>query len=546
MLDPKDCELLASGASLAGRFPAEAASIDEIRAAFAERSSITLAFGGHFKAGKSSLVSALLGRRILPVWDRPKTGVACWIRAGAADRALLMREERLEPIPCTLEAIDQATALLGNDGRARTELASISKLFLELANVPLRGPLNWIDCPGLNDTREMDQRLREAAEEADLLVWVLSSRQPLSQTEQQFLASHMARRGVDSVIFVLNLFLFGDLAGEWNRQVEELVPFIHGKVHEFLRTYGGGSGQEALIFTASSRGILEAEQGYGREALLVLADPGWLAPLVARARSSRFALALAAARFKVGARGDEVLQAFESAKAAHARTCSELQKDWQSRMQIAGSLVDRFLASFAQEARRAGNELAASLESGSFRRGADYGALLSQELRKAAGAAYEQFGFSLESAALPAAPMPDFLSLPQLTTTAPSAGASAGGGAIAGMCFGLFLILIGLGSGDTCFGCGMVVLGAGVVILGLVAGGMLGGLLGKLTEKGSAQRIAAFLRQHTEQTIASISSRRDTWMASLAGPAPVFPLQPSLGTDEQTLLRVAAWLRQRS
>ena len=215
-------------------------------------------------------------------------------------------------------------------------------------------------------------------------------------------------------------------------------------------------------------------------------------------------------------------------------------------MQIAVKLVDRFQASFADQARRAGHSLAVSLESGRFQRGADYGAMLTRDLRAGLESAQKQLFLGLESAALPANRLADFPNVPALSIAAPSARSSASVGALAGIVCGLTLILFGLVSGDNCVGCAMVLLGFGAMIAGLIGGGILGALWGKLSEKGEARRIAFLLGLTVEQAIESANSRRSEWVARLAGPSPVLPDPPSLAPEEETLLRIASSLRRAS
>src|SRR5258706_6886494 len=112
---------------------------------------VVIAFGGHWSAGKSTLINALLGRDLLPVSERTETGVACRMRAGAADEAMSMRAYGSIVIPCTKEAIAEQVSITKGGAEPRSELAVVDAIELTLADAPLPPNVRWIDTPGLND-----------------------------------------------------------------------------------------------------------------------------------------------------------------------------------------------------------------------------------------------------------------------------------------------------------------------------------------------------------------------------------------------------------
>jgi len=554
MLQTGALDLLERGALLENRFPEEAKAIAEVRAAaVAEGSTIVVAFGGHFKAGKSSLVNALLGRAMMPIWDRPKTGVPCWIRPGTMDRALIERDGGLETIPCTLKAIDQATSVLGWDGRPRSELQAIHRLQIELAGLPLHGNLTWVDCPGLNDTREMDERLAEAAERADLLVWVVSSQQPLAQSEQKFLARHLSRRGLGSVVFVLNLFLIGDLETEWRRLGKEVVPFISEKIRAFLRPFGGAHASQPAVLVASSRGMLETRGDCGKKDLLdLLADAGRLAPLAYRNRKSRLALAFQAASSTVGRRAVEVLAEFEGRKVAHARLCTDLLQPWHDALQNADKQMGRFLLGFSEEARKRGSSLASSLQNGKIETNTDYGVLLWQELRSALDFYRTQLGQGLE-ASLPTrlhqrlpGLLQTHLALPTFEIADIGGSVNASKGALLGMAFGALLTVAGFlqAFDDSCGGCAIALLGMALLIPSMIAGGLVGALLSRGARANRGWHISEQIHLQIEKLLGSFESRRQELLQLIVGPPPLLPLEPRLASEEEALLQFAEFLNE--
>ena len=186
---------------------------------------VTLTFGGHFKSGKSSLMNEALGRPVLPVDDLPETGAVCVVEAAADDRAEVAYEDGgWESVACDTDSIRAITSLTGADGRRSDAVHTVDRLRLGLEGVAVPAGFRWIDSPGINDDHRMDDRAWAAAIEADVLVWVLTSRQLLSETEVGFLADFVARRGAAALQFVVNAFLRDDTEAAWQRFLADKMP----------------------------------------------------------------------------------------------------------------------------------------------------------------------------------------------------------------------------------------------------------------------------------------------------------------------------------
>lgn len=170
---------------------------------------ITIAFGGHQKAGKSTLVNGAMRRTILAVNDLPETGTLCRVTVGEKDEAVVVRDragKSKERIPCTTEALRDVTALQPGTVRKRGDQLAV-RVELILRGVSVPPGVYWIDSPGLDDKADMTARAREAADMADVLVFVSSSRQFLSDSETAYLTEHIARHGPASVVMAINAWI---------------------------------------------------------------------------------------------------------------------------------------------------------------------------------------------------------------------------------------------------------------------------------------------------------------------------------------------------
>ncbi len=250
---------------------------------------ITITFGGAFKAGKSSLLNALLDRDILPVNDLPETGVSCVLESGLRDTACLIDRQGRHPLACTPQALEQIVARVTANGEYNTALAEIQRVEITLYDAPIPPHVHWVDTPGINDTEQMTARALEAARSADVLVWVLSSKQFLAESEQAYLAQFIAERGPAAVLFVLNVFLSHDAPAEWQTFCTAKLPAHQNKLLDRAATLGldGHFRPWLAAMSARARETNGRHLGERQVKSLIMALSSEDHPLVRRARLFR-------------------------------------------------------------------------------------------------------------------------------------------------------------------------------------------------------------------------------------------------------------------
>lgn len=271
-------------AALAAATHAPAArQLDAILARF-EATPGVVAFGGHFSSGKSTVINALLGRDLLPTSDYPETGAICVLQAGPLDHAELSfrtppgsararnragaQAETPRALPCTREAIERAVSLIDQHGATTVATGAVDRLHLTLAGAPIPEGMRWIDSPGINDTAAMSERASVAARDADILIWVLNSRQLLAETEVAFLEQHIARFGAASVVFLVNAFL-GDREREentadWRAFTADALPRHRDKLRSRAPSMGYQPGARPELVVVSARALCSGKtSGFG-------------------------------------------------------------------------------------------------------------------------------------------------------------------------------------------------------------------------------------------------------------------------------------------
>jgi hypothetical protein len=221
-------------------------------------------FAGHFSSGKSSVINTLIGRPLLPSSRFPETGVPCLLRSGAADKLMVVPvspADGARGAALTTEQIAGAVKLIGKDGAHRAGVLATERLDVTLAAGPVPDGTVWVDSPGSNDTGAMNDRATAAAAAADVLVWVVNSRQPVSETEQDLLAAHLATHGPASVVFLVNAFLPEDSPRDWQEFLAEDMPVIASRIAHFVDT--GTLGKSVVVMSA--RAAAASGSGYGAD-----------------------------------------------------------------------------------------------------------------------------------------------------------------------------------------------------------------------------------------------------------------------------------------
>ncbi|MFB6888185.1 dynamin family protein [Kitasatospora sp. NPDC056327] len=363
--------------------------LEEAAAALA-RPTATVVFGGHFSAGKSSVLNLLIGRPLLPVSDFPETGVACVIRRGAADRVTVGADPSgagrgtdgpVRELPCTTEAIADAVTLLTPDGSYRLpDLERPRRVLIELADAPLPPGSRWTDSPGINDLPEMTARAAEAAEGADVLVWVVNSRQPLSTVEEDFLHEYRERHGPDSVAVLVNVFLTEDTPERWQHFLDHRAHLHRQRLEQAL----GGRLPAELAFVSARAALADPAHYGGPEARALVArltDGGGDRADAARRHRAALLLRPLAEEAALRARGERARLDQVAAEAEAVR--SELAVAAARFRAAVESELDRSAEAWPARTRACADQVVARLAAGPVIRDGGYGTELTGLLRTA-------------------------------------------------------------------------------------------------------------------------------------------------------------------
>lgn len=239
---------------------------------------------GDVKRGKSSLLNAMLDRPgLLPVDADVATSVHLVVRGGDADTAAVtVLDDDGAPQRRTIDPAELAAyASMQADEVLRSRVADVE---VTLVNPLLQRGIVLVDTPGVGGMSRGHKDMTMAAlARADVLLFTISSEEPVSRTELEFLAEASAR--IDQVVFALTKT---DLAAD------DVNAAMEADDRERLRT------RHAALERRAAEGDEEAASAAGRFARLSTAPFVGTSAFLAERAATRAAAGRAetAARFR--------------------------------------------------------------------------------------------------------------------------------------------------------------------------------------------------------------------------------------------------------
>ncbi|MEM9274902.1 MAG: dynamin family protein [Cyanobacteria bacterium P01_F01_bin.143] len=186
LLDPqKDIDLLANIATILE---------------YASNTNLKVSVLGSFNRGKSTLLNALLGQKILPTALIPTTGASIEIKYGEELRTRILFTDGTSLDEEGRDALERFSRL-NRDREMRTDILAVEVF---VPHPLLKNGLEFNDLPGTNDREEQDVLVHNHLLSSDLILSVLDARQLMTLDEANNLQSWLFKRGIKSVIFVVN------------------------------------------------------------------------------------------------------------------------------------------------------------------------------------------------------------------------------------------------------------------------------------------------------------------------------------------------------
>ena len=158
-----------------------------------------LAVVGQFNRGKSSLLNALIGRKILPTGVLPVTSVLTSVTYGVSERAIVKRKDSTLSSVVPLEAIGEFVTEASNPGNRE----QIQEVVIETALPIARRGVSFVDTPGIASARVQNTATTYGfLPHLDAVIFVTSVDSPMSAPELDLLAE--AARFARKIFVVIN------------------------------------------------------------------------------------------------------------------------------------------------------------------------------------------------------------------------------------------------------------------------------------------------------------------------------------------------------
>lgn len=348
---------------------------------------VTLTFGGHFKSGKSTVLNAMLGLKLLPTDDFPETGAICVLTSGKENAAEVFLAQGKHRVECNTTAIRREISLISQTGERRSVVHNVKQLDIKIKGDVIPPLVRWIDSPGINDTHTMDDCALRAVKLADVLVWVLASRQCLSEPEQEFLASYIEEHGPASVIFVLNSFLRRDTVEHWDSFLNKELPRLLTRIQSYAPGIGFTTDWPAQVIPIAGRASCELNSGHFGGADLhrfLLAFDSSENPRVQFTRLFYARYELRKLVLKTQEKLQHEQTRLEAEQQAFAHKRQEVERRRQEFVREVERSVNAFFIDWPQRAHDCGESVALTVDSNSLKRDDTYSQKLTESLRDAA------------------------------------------------------------------------------------------------------------------------------------------------------------------
>lgn len=229
---------------------------------------------GEFKRGKTTLLNAMLGAKVMPTKLTPCTAIVTYIRYGEKPEAVIEFTDGRPQERLNLDEYVQKYQLNTDDTQVDDRRAlsqEISDRFgaVDRATIYYPSPLllngiEIVDTPGINEHDLRTQRVLEKLVTADAIIMVLDAVTVCNQNEASFIENQLRPLGLHkNVFFLLNRwnFVTNSLIDpndpeELESALSEQMKFIKTRLYPFVKV-AGNTNVDSRIFKVNALGALQ-------------------------------------------------------------------------------------------------------------------------------------------------------------------------------------------------------------------------------------------------------------------------------------------------
>ena len=178
---------------------------------------------GEFKRGKSTLVNALLGTRLLPMDVLPETATINAIMYEETPKLTVVhRDGSTRQGEVSYDFLKQYSAR--EEG---SETAQVRYIKIGYPCELLKNRVVLVDTPGVSDLNEQRSEVTyQFVPKANVVLFVLDANAPLKKTEKEFIDERLLPLGIRNIIFIINKYDAVD-----DEEEEEFLDNVKKRLH---------------------------------------------------------------------------------------------------------------------------------------------------------------------------------------------------------------------------------------------------------------------------------------------------------------------------
>uniref|UniRef100_B8HYS8 Dynamin family protein n=1 Tax=Cyanothece sp. (strain PCC 7425 / ATCC 29141) TaxID=395961 RepID=B8HYS8_CYAP4 len=218
---------------------------------------------GEFKHGKSTLLNAMLGGKILPANTLPTTAIITMLVRGETDKVEIFEAEPKQSKIISIDEFRKSYSLSSSDQETIEQRGFIDRFEnIEYAKIECKHPLcsggvRLIDSPGLAEQLSRTRIATNFFKQSQAALFILNACQPLGENERDFIETYFKPGFVDHVFFVVNRMDAIDDEDE----VEEVKNYFRNYLKNYFLDSDGKPDLKRLdrhLFFTNARAALNA------------------------------------------------------------------------------------------------------------------------------------------------------------------------------------------------------------------------------------------------------------------------------------------------
>ena len=179
---------------------------------------------GEFKRGKSTVINALLGQKIVPQNVVPCSATLNYVRWDTEKKA----EIHFKDGKITQVSVDELENYVTKiTKQAEETAANVDKAVVYFPCQFCQNGVQIVDTPGLNDDERMEQISEQVIPTLDAIIMVITAKSPFSMSEAEFVRNKVMTSDMGRIIFLVNQI---DTIDEDER--DQLLRHIKIKIQE--------------------------------------------------------------------------------------------------------------------------------------------------------------------------------------------------------------------------------------------------------------------------------------------------------------------------